>query len=62
MTAALRAAGDDTDMFKELTAILERHNAITWGFQLLDLCVELSQQDLERACERRTYHWPESGP
>ena len=61
VTAVLLAAGDDTDLFRQLVAVLARHNARQWGFNLLDLIVEVSQQDLERRGEPRTYHWPETG-
>jgi hypothetical protein len=58
VTEALLAAGDDLDAFKALTAVLERHDARRWVFNLLDLVTEVSQQDLERRGEQRTYHWP----
>jgi hypothetical protein len=61
VTAAIRAAADSTDTFKSLVVVLERHGARQWGFHLLDLVVEVSQQDLERRGEPRTYHWPEAG-
>jgi hypothetical protein len=61
VTVALRAAGDDLDTFKQLVAVLDRHGARQWAFNLLDLIVEVSQQDSQRRGEPRSYHWPETG-
>jgi hypothetical protein len=61
VTAALIEADDDTPAFKRLVEVLDRHDARRWQFNLLDLVVEVSQQDMERRGERRTYRWPESG-
>ena len=61
VTEALLAAGDDLAAFKALVELLDRHDAQQWQFDLLDLIVEVSQQDLERRGEPRTYHWPETG-
>jgi hypothetical protein len=61
VTAALRAAGGYGDAFKQLVAVLDRHDARQWGFNLLDLIVEVGQQDLERRGEPRSYDWPEAG-
>ena len=61
VTEALLAAGDDLEVFKRLVAVLDRHDARRWAFNLLDLVVEAGQQDLERRGGRRSFHWPEVG-
>jgi hypothetical protein len=43
VTAVLRAAGDDVDLFRELVVVLERHDAQRWAFYLLDLVTEVSR-------------------
>ena len=59
VTVALLEAGDDTDRFKDLVAVLDRHSARAYGLVMLDLVTEISQQELERRGEPRTYVWPE---
>ena len=51
VTVAIRAAGGDLAAFKQLVAVLDRHDAQRWQFDLLDLVTEVGQQDRERRGE-----------
>lgn len=59
VTALLRAAGDDREAWHQVADVCSRHGGNPFG--ALDLVVEVSQQDLERRGEARTWTWPGPG-